>query len=498
MGQEPSMLYFGGLVRTFDTARPEASWVLVNGGGVRDVGDGEPPAFPGTRVDLHGATLIPAFCDAHVHLTWLATALLGANLESCESGRDVLQVLQEWKGPGRGPEGEWVVGYGFDESRWSDRRLPTREDLDRVQSQRPVLLQRVCGHIGVVNSAAMRTLEVGPHTEASAGRLAEDDLYALNDRLRPSAAEIAAALPRVFETLHAHGITAVHDVTPPEMLGALQMARAAGRLHARVSCSIPTRYLNDDDALLDATARDIGTDDDLLRVLGIKIFVDGSLGAHTAFLRQPYADAPETHGVALHTREALADLARRAHAVGLQLMVHAIGDAAVDLALDALEPVLVGGNPRRHRLEHVEVTPPDLVTRLARSGVLVCAQPNFAGRWSMPGGMNEQRLGRNRLEHCNAYRSLHEAGIPLAFGSDCMPLGPAFGLRGAIEHPIAAQRLDAATALRFYTAESAQLVGGGERHGRIAPGLAADLVVLREGTLEVDATFFAGRQVYSA
>jgi hypothetical protein len=347
-----------------------------------------------------------------------------------------------------------------------------------------------------VNSAGLRTLEPGPHTDLRTGRLAEDDLFALNDRLRPSAEEIASALPRVFETLHAHGITAVHDVTPPEMLRALQRMRREDRANVRVSCSIPTRYLTPDEHLLDATARDIGKSDDRLRVLGIKIFVDGSLGAHTAFLRQPYADAPETRGLPLYTRESLAGLARRAHAAGLQLMVHAIGDAALDIALDALEPVLGGGNPLGHRLEHCEVTPPDLVERLARSGARVCAQPNFAGRWSMPGGMNELRLGRARLQHCNAYRSLIDAGIPVGFGSDTMPLGPAFGLRSAVEHPIASQRLDAATALRLYTSEAARLVGAEERHGRIAPGLAADLVIWDPNSYRVQATYFAGRRVF--
>jgi predicted amidohydrolase YtcJ len=235
-----------------------------------------------------------------------------------------------------------------------------------------------------------------------------------------------------------------------------------------------------------------------LRFLGIKIFTDGSLGAHTAFLRRPYADAPATRGTPLYARQELDGLARRVDAAGYQLMVHAIGDAGLDLALDALEPVLRGGNRLRHRIEHAEVTPPDLVARLAASGVRVCVQPNFARRWSQPGGMNEQRLGE-RLVHCNAYRSLHAAGIRLAFGSDTMPLGPTYGLAGAVAHPLAPERLDAGTALHLYTAAAAELVGA---TGRIAPGSPADLVVLEVGPaaaaggFAVEATFVAGRQVH--
>jgi len=199
----------------------------------------------------------------------------------------------------------------------------------------------------------------------------------------------------------------------------------------------------------------------------------------------------------------LESIVQRAHARGLQLMVHAIGDAALAMALDALEPVATGGNPLRHRLEHVEVTPPDLVARLARSGLWVCAQPNFAARWSQPGGMNAQRLGA-RLSYCNAYRSLIDAGVPLGFGSDTMPLGPALGLSGACRNPVAGERLATETALRAYTAMAAALVHGEHRHGRIGPGLAADFALLDRdprrlddpGDSRVVATYLAGECVH--
>jgi hypothetical protein len=150
------------------------------------------------------------------------------------------------------------------------------------------------------------------------------------------------------------------------------------------------------------------------------------------------------------------------------------------------------------------VTPPDLVARLAKSGLWGCVQPNFAGRWSQPGGMNAQRLG-SRLSHCNAYRSLQDAGVRLAFGSDCMPLGPAFGLHSAVHHPLESQRFDPRTALDLYTAAAAELVRAEAIHGRIAPGLEADFAVLSEDPqaapdlrrLQIDATFLAGREVYT-
>jgi predicted amidohydrolase YtcJ len=424
----------------------------------------------------------------------------------CDGVEAVLEALRGFTGEGRGPGGEWIVGHGFDESTWSSPRLPTRAEIDAVQARRPVLLQRVCGHVGVANSAALRAVAPGPHTDLDSGRLAEDDLYAVNDRLRPRAAALAAVWPRVAATLQAHGITAVHDVTSPEMWQALvDRRREPGDLGVRVSASMPARYLESgaEAAALRARRAEAAAlpgDAAQLRLLGIKIFADGSLGARTAFLRQPYADAPATRGVALYTPTELAGLARRVHEAGFQLMVHAIGDAALDLALAALEPVLAGGNGPAHRLEHAEVTPPDVVRRLAASGARVCVQPNFAGRWSQPGGMNEQRLGPQRLRHCNVYRTLLEAGVQLAFGSDTMPLGPAFGLRSAIQHPIETERLAPDTALGLYTAAGAALVGdaGG---GRLVPGGRADVVILHDdpqGGWVVETTLVGGRPVHPA
>jgi len=500
VGQDQPLLIDNGTVRTMDPSCPEASWVLVVRGAVQRVGIGQPLVTgPVQRVDLRGRTLIPAFCDAHVHLTWVATACLGPDLSPAGSVAELLAALGSWQGAGRGPDAAWLVGDGFDDSVWKEKRLPTRGELDRIESGRPVLVKRVCGHVGVVNSRGLATLPPGQYTDAESGRIAETDLAALNDRLRPDAEKLAAVLPQVVQRLHAHGIAAVHDVASVEMLRALQIQRGRGGFGLRVSCSLPSASLG----ALRACGLQSGFGDPWLRILGIKVFVDGSLGAHTAWLRQPYADAPHTRGAPLFGAAEFAALARAADASGLQLMVHAIGDAALERALSALAPVAAAGNPLRHRLEHVEVTPPDVVERLAGAGLWACVQPNFAGRWSRPGGMNEQRLG-DRLAHCNAYRTLLQAGVRLGFGSDCMPLGPLEGIRAAVEHPIASERMSPQQALELYTSAPAAFVHAESCHGRIRPGMVADLVVLSHDPLDpgglasarVDATFVAGELVY--
>ena len=290
------------------------------------------------------------------------------------------------------------------------------------------------------------------------------------------------------------------------MLHAFGIAAAQRTLDIGVTASIPARSLRFA-AMPGAAPRgaaaflaqhgqpqlDAGGPDQAFEVLGVKVFVDGSLGARTACLRHPYADAATTCGTALYGAAELETLARVVDAAGLQLMVHAIGDAALDRALDALEPLVRDGNPFKHRLEHVEVTPPDVVDRLARSGLWVCAQPNFAGRWSQPGGLNEQRLG-SRLTQCNLYRTLYAAGIPMAFGSDCMPLGPLFGLRSAMQHPLAAERLDAATALALYSTAARTLAGRGDAGARAG----RDWVVLEGDFDRVAATYRGTRRVFAA
>jgi hypothetical protein len=264
----------------------------------------------------------------------------------------------------------------------------------------------------------------------------------------------------------------------------------------RVSYSVPAANraaLNGWQREEDATRR--------LRFLGLKIWSDGSLGAHTAHLREVYADAPETRGKSLYETDVLRGVFRDAHEQGWQLMVHAIGDTALDEVIGELQPLCADGNALHHRLEHIEVTPPDLVARLGSCGAWGCVQPNFARRWSQPDGMNEQRLGPERLKHCNVYRSLLDAGMRLAFGSDCMPLGPLYGIQAAVHHPLPEQRLTPEQALRFYCATPAVMNFGPTGMGTLQPGQPADLVVLDGDPFALDgatcvATMVEGRFVW--
>jgi hypothetical protein len=219
---------------------------------------------------------------------------------------------------------------------------------------------------------------------------------------------------------------------------------------------------------------------DFVRVGAVKSYTDGSFGAHTARLRDPYEDGGTGQWVVPPAE--LEALVERVDGAGLQMATHAIGDAAIEATLDAYE----GTSGERHRIEHAELLPDDLLERLAArdpGDLVVSAQPNFH-RWAREGGLYERLLG-DRAALTNRLGDLAEAGVPLAFGSDCMPLGPLYGVQQAVTAPTTGQRLSVTQALRAYTHGAARAGFDEDRLGTVEAGTCADLVVLEASPWEV-------------
>lgn len=215
-----------------------------------------------------------------------------------------------------------------------------------------------------------------------------------------------------------------------------------------------------------------------MRLLGVKFFADGSLGARTAALRAPYADAPRALGDLLLERSELADRVRTAEDAGITIAVHAIGDRAVDTVLDAFEAALPpGGSRLGHRIEHLEMVDDAGLDRMARLGLVASLQPNFVGNWGGPGGLYEQRLGPARAAAMNPMARIVARGVPLILGSDGMPADVLYGLRSAVFAPHEGQRLSPEAAL-FAATRAASVAGGFADRGWIRPGAAADFVLL--------------------
>lgn len=466
-------------VITLDPARPRANAVMCRDGLVEAVGDSEELedlAREGdSRFDCGGLTLVPGFMDSHCHFMSMGLTALRVDLSRVRERAELILALQE-RAAGT-PEGEWVLGVDFDETAWTgDRTLPTREVLDELVSDRhPVVARRICGHVAVANTLALERIgEEWAQVDRETGLLLEDVVLRMSEVVGVTDEEAVQAIALATRRAHEEGVTSVVDMADLSTLRTYRELDDRGMLRVRVFCKVQARDVQDL-TVDDVPPVDAGRK---LRLAGVKAFMDGSLGARTAALGEPYADDPGNSGMLLYRPEELSRIVSGAEASGLQLSLHAIGDRAVGAALDAFGTAAGPGNPLRHRIEHLEYATGEQLDRMKDLRVVASMQPNFIVHWSRPGGMNEQRLGPERARAAEALRDVWRRGIPLAFGSDNMPFGPLYGLHGAVHHPVEDQQLPPMVALRAYTQGSAWAVHAEGWLGTIEAGKAADMALL--------------------
>ncbi len=338
--------------------------------------------------------------------------------------------------------------------------------------------------MGALNSRALEraadlTAERGFEVDGTGrptGILKEDAFAAFQRRFETGEAGVERGLAAVTRMAHRLGITSIHDIVDLPAWRVYQRARRSGRLGLRV-------YAMPRDALLPSLAGAglmTGFGDIWLRLGAVKVFSDGSLGAFTAALRKDYEGRPGARGMLVHPPTDLRSILAAAHAAGFQTATHAIGDAAIDAVLDALEDVQaeVPRKDARHRIEHFELPDETMLDRAKRVGVLASCQPNFVGQWSGPGDLYEMRLGPERASRNNPYRRILRRRIPLCFGSDGMPYGPLFGIHSAVNGFFDDQRISPEEAIRAATAGGAFASFEERLKGTLEPGKLADFVVL--------------------
>ncbi|HEX8696803.1 MAG TPA: amidohydrolase [Longimicrobium sp.] len=472
--------------------QPPVEALFIRGGRVAAAGsraEMESLAGRGALVeDLGEAYVTPGLTDAHVHLTTWGLSLTRVDLNAARTVEEALERIAAHAARGTG----WVRGLGWDAHRWG--RLPTRAELDRVCPERPCYFQSHDIHGAWLNTEALRRAGVGRDTpDPEGGQIVRDaetgeptgvlleKAMALAERHLPpeTPAERRDALLEAQRRVHRLGLTGLHsvEVTGMEDFAALD---AEGLLRLRVLQAIPLPRL---DAAIQVGVRS-GFGGERLRVGGVKMFLDGALGSRTAWMREPYAGTGGDRGIQTLPSEEFRGAVRRAAAAGISATVHAIGDAAVELALEVLGTV-PPPPAMPHRVEHLQLCPPDLWERAGRSGVVASMQPVHL-MTDIPAA--ERHWGHERSRGAYAFAPVLRAGATLAFGSDVPveTVDPRLGLFAAVKRVgwdggpagewFPENALTAEEALRAYTEGPARAAGEAHRRGRLLPGHDADLV----------------------
>lgn len=454
-----------------------ATAMLVAGDRIRWIGPQEKAPTADTVVPLHGRLVTPLFVDAHAHCTQTGLALTGLDLTGCRSLSQALEALRR-HATATGGGGDVILGGGWDETDWPERRPPTPGELDRASGGAAVYLARVDVHSAVASPALLaacpeaRALP-GYHPDAP---LTRDAHHAVRESaLRSITPDQRAAAQRACRAHAASlGIGCLHEMAGPQISGGATDLAALLELAAAEPGPQIIGYWGQLHDL--ATVRRLG-----LAGAGGDLFCDGSLGSHTAALRRPYADEPASSGWLRYQAQELAEHIVACTRAGVQAGFHAIGDAATHEVLQAFTLAerrtgLAALRAARHRIEHLEMPP--AATRLARLGVVASVQPAFDATWGGAEGMYAQRLGPRRAAGLNPLARLHRAGVPLAFGSDApvTPLDPWGGVRAALWHRTPTARLPmraafaAATTGGWYAARR-------DGAGQLRPGAAASYAI---------------------
>jgi predicted amidohydrolase YtcJ len=465
-------------------AEPDETFeaVAIRDGRIIRVGRAEEVSFlEGVEtdvLDLGGQTLLPGFIDAHTHLDVLGRRQVEVELADVSGPDEAVEALRS-----RADETGWILGFGYDESTWDESRYLTKEDLDQVSEQRPVVAFREDLHVASVNSIVLdRFADDFPEDDVRTadgeptGVLVEDAVGVVTDAIAPDAETTREYLLAAQSAALERGVTGVHDmVRNPHVPGIYRDISLEGNLDIRVRLNYWSDFL---EHVVGAGLR-TNHGSDRVRTGAIKTYTDGSIGGRTAKLSTPYADTDDT-GEWVVEPKGLGELAARVDDSGLQMSTHAIGDAAIEATLDTYEGI--GG--KRHRIEHAEILTDDLIERLGTTEVVASVQPNFH-RWAREGGLYDTALGTERRRQTNQFGALQAAGATLAFGSDCMPLSPLFGIEQAVTAPEPSQRLSVTDALRAYTLGSAYAGFDEERLGTVEVGKHADFVILGESPWDV-------------
>ncbi|HEY3287878.1 MAG TPA: amidohydrolase [Gemmatimonadaceae bacterium] len=495
-----SLAIVNARVWTGDSRRPWADAVAVDGAHIAAVGSSAEVrklAGAGTRlIDARGAMVVPGFIDAHVHFLEGGFALQSVKLRDAKTKAEFVQRIGDFAKTL--PAGAWILNGDWDHENWGGE-LPTRQWIDAVTPNNPVWINRLDGHMSLANSAALNAAGVTRDVkDVSGGTIVrdasgeptgifKDNAMGVVDRAVPPASPemMDRALRAAMQHVNEQGVVAVHHMGGWGDLATFERAHAAGTLSTRIYASVSLATWK----RLADTVKARGHGDDWVRIGGLKGFVDGSIGSHTAAMLEPFSDAPNDRGLMVNSEADLYAWTSGADKAGLQVLVHAIGDRAIRVQLDIFERVARenGARDRRFRIEHSQHIAPADIPRFGALGVIPSMQPYHAiddGRWV------DKVIGPERAKGTYAFKSLLDAKAKLAFGSDWFvaPPTPLMGIYAAVtrrtldeKRPggwVPEQKITVEDALRAYTSGAAYAGYAEGNRGVLKKGMLADLTMI--------------------
>lgn len=535
------MILFNGNIITVDGNNPKAEAVGISGNRVVFAGKNEEALslkHSATEIiDLKGKTVVPGFNDSHMHLLSYAISLDMADLNDAAGIDDLIGKVRIFIEEKNIPEGQWIQGRGWNQERFSEKRMPTRHDLDKISQNHPIVLARTCGHVCVANTMALVACGIFNSPPAvDGGSIDLDDDGIPTGILRENAMELVYRLippsdkykikhmiSKAAKDCLRAGLTSIQtdDFGAikgdfKDILDAYFELEKENKLPIRVS----EQVLLPDMAKLEGFLKlglKTGDGGEFFKIGPMKLLIDGSLGARTAALSEPYEDDKKTSGIAIYTQEELNRLVEKAHRKGMQVACHAIGDRAMEMVFTAYGNA-IKKYPRedpRFRIIHCQITTKEILDKFKKYNVIADIQPIFV---SSDLSIVEERVGKQRAEWSYNWKSLLERGVHVAAGSDSPveSFNPLWGIYAAVTRKtlggfpengwLPEQKLSVEQAVYLFTMGSAYCTYEENIKGSITPGKLADLVVLSEDVfgippdeiknVQVEKTFVGGKLQY--
>ena len=526
-----NLILFNGQVFTMDDTKTIHSAICIQNKKILAVGTDERVLQEKNKdtllIDLKGRLVFPGFHDSHMHLLGYGMALCQVDLSPARSIEEMVTLTQEFIKENNIPEGSWILGRGWNQDLFKEKKIPNQYDLDLISQKHPILLRRVCGHVAVTNTYVLKKLKLASDYNVVPGGFYQEGIFrenamdlVVNQIPDPSIDEIKHYIKTGIKALHSFGITSVQsddlcvfqrDMTQ-RVMDIFESMALDGDLNIHVYEQSLFRDLKGLKHFIDkgyCFNHKINT----FKYGPLKILGDGALGGRTAWLRNPYADQEDTYGVQMYTQEALNDMVGLAQEKGIPSAIHCIGDAMLDSALEAISNAQkkYPHHDLRHGIVHCQITHKDQLEFMKKHQIFAFVQPIFL---DYDLNILEARVGKALAETSYAWHTMKEMDIPLAFGSDA-PVetpDPIKGMfcsvnRQTLSHwPqggfVPTEKLDPYESLKNYTVTPAYTAYEEDSKGKLIPGYEGDLVVINTTNFDdlleskVDLTVFQGQVVY--